>query len=141
MTDPLRDSFADVLTDLRESRGISQKRLATEAGFDHSYVSRLEKGTRRASRETAFALALALELDHDATARLLWAGGFTPPTQLDRLPIATLESAFITATARTHDLRPGDVRVFVTAAVNSLIAIKDAGPSVGARTGVNHAAD
>jgi transcriptional regulator with XRE-family HTH domain len=71
-------SFAEVLAELRSARGLSQSRLAHEAGFDHSYISRLEAGKREPSRETVLALAQVLELDAANLDRLLVAAGFRP---------------------------------------------------------------
>jgi transcriptional regulator with XRE-family HTH domain len=71
-------SFAAVLAELRALRGLSQSRLAHEAGFDHSYISRLEAGKREPSRETVMALGEVLELDPPQLDRLLVAAGYRP---------------------------------------------------------------
>jgi transcriptional regulator with XRE-family HTH domain len=71
-------TFAEVLATLRTARGLSQSRLAHEAGFDHSYISRLEAGKREPSRETVAALAEVLELHGVELDRLLIAAGFRP---------------------------------------------------------------
>lgn len=72
------ETFAQVLAALRTARGLSQSRLAHEAGFDHSYISRLEAGKREPSRETVTALAEVLTLGHAELDRLLIAAGFRP---------------------------------------------------------------
>jgi transcriptional regulator with XRE-family HTH domain len=73
-----RTTFAEVLTELRVRRGLSQSRLAHEAGFDHSYISRLEAGKREPSRETVMTLAQVMELNAFDSDRLLLAAGFRP---------------------------------------------------------------
>ena len=40
------EGFGPVLKRFREARRVSQSKLAERAGFDHSYVSRLESGAR-----------------------------------------------------------------------------------------------
>jgi transcriptional regulator with XRE-family HTH domain len=71
-------SFAAVLAEFRNARGLSQSRLAHEAGFDHSYISRLEAGKREPSRDTVLALGDVLELDSRQLDHLLVAAGFRP---------------------------------------------------------------
>jgi transcriptional regulator with XRE-family HTH domain len=71
-------SFAEALAELRSSRGLSQSRLAHEAGFDHSYISRLEAGKREPSRETVLALAQVMELAPTQLDHLLAAAGYRP---------------------------------------------------------------
>jgi transcriptional regulator with XRE-family HTH domain len=71
-------SFAAALAELRTSRGLSQSRLAHEAGFDHSYISRLEAAKREPSRETVLALAQVMELEAAELDRLLAAAGYRP---------------------------------------------------------------
>lgn len=80
------ETFAALLRSYRDKRRWSQERLAAEAKVDHSLVSRLESGQRRATRESVDALALGLGLtaaQHDA---LLLAAGFAP-----RDPVATIQ--------------------------------------------------
>ena len=71
-------TFAAVLAELRTGRGLSQSRLAHEAGFDHSYISRLEAGKREPSRETVLVLAEVMGLANVDLDRLLVAAGFRP---------------------------------------------------------------
>jgi transcriptional regulator with XRE-family HTH domain len=71
-------TFAETLAMFRSQRGLSQSRLAHEAGFDHSYISRLEAGKREPSRETVAALAEVLELRPVEVDQLLIAAGFRP---------------------------------------------------------------
>ncbi len=74
----MAQTFAQVLAELRTMRGLSQSRLAHEAGFDHSYISRLEAGKREPSRDTVMALAEVLTLRPVELDRLLIAAGFRP---------------------------------------------------------------
>jgi transcriptional regulator with XRE-family HTH domain len=46
---PLLLPLGKAIRDRREELGISQERLAEEAGFDRTYISMLERGTRNPS--------------------------------------------------------------------------------------------
>jgi transcriptional regulator with XRE-family HTH domain len=70
--------FAALLRSLREARRVSQSKLAERAGFDHSYVSRIESGSRVPSRDAVIQMARALGLEDDACDELLSAAGFMP---------------------------------------------------------------
>lgn len=54
------------------------QRLAINAGYEHSYVSRLEHGLRAPSRETVLALAAALAATPEETDDLLVSAGYLP---------------------------------------------------------------
>jgi transcriptional regulator with XRE-family HTH domain len=71
-------TFGAVLKGFRETRRVSQSKLALRAGFDHSYVSRLESGARTPTREAVEHLAAALELDGIQHDELLVSAGFLP---------------------------------------------------------------
>ncbi|HEV2127364.1 MAG TPA: helix-turn-helix transcriptional regulator [Thermomicrobiales bacterium] len=71
-------AFGRVLKEFREQRRVSQSKLAKRAGFDHSYVSRLESGARTPTREAVEQLAGALELDGVQQDELLVSAGFLP---------------------------------------------------------------
>lgn len=71
-------TFGEELRRQRARQRISQSRLALEAGFDHSYVSRIESGTRKPTREAVLALADALRAAPQERDRLLIAAGFMP---------------------------------------------------------------
>lgn len=71
-------SFSMALRQRRERQRLSQSRLAAAAGFDHSYVSRLESGTRTPTRDAVVKLGDALTLDSIETDALLAAAGFMP---------------------------------------------------------------
>lgn len=78
--------FGVRLRTAREARRWSQERLAAEAEVDHSLVSRLERGQRRATRESVDALALGLGLTAAQQDGLLLAAGFAPHD-----PVATIQ--------------------------------------------------
>lgn len=71
-------AFADALRVLREKSRLSQSRLAETAGFDHSYVSRLETGSRMPTRDAVLKLADALQLPEQGRDRLIASAGFMP---------------------------------------------------------------
>ena len=73
-----RGVFGTALKQLREERRVSQSKLAERAGFDHSYVSRLESGARTPTRDAVMQLAGALQLDAGGQDSLLAAAGFLP---------------------------------------------------------------
>lgn len=71
-------AFGVLLKGFREARRVSQSKLAERAEFDHSYVSRLESGSRTPTREAVERLAVALELTQGEQDGLLAAAGFLP---------------------------------------------------------------
>jgi transcriptional regulator with XRE-family HTH domain len=75
---PAAAGFGAALRAAREAAGLSQTQLADEAGFDHSFVARLEMGKREPSRDTILALAEVLESDAGDCDRLLAAAGYLP---------------------------------------------------------------
>ena len=76
--------FAELLKVYRESYPISQSKLGERAGFDHSYISRLESGARKPTLEAVERIAEALQLPEDKADRLRASAGFMPsdPTSL-----------------------------------------------------------
>ena len=75
-----RADFGATLRRLREQRGLSQAGLAKLAGYDHSYVGRLEAGTRQPTREAVERLGRwLLAGDGGQVERLMLAAGFVPP--------------------------------------------------------------
>lgn len=70
--------FGTTLKKFREARRVSQSKLAARAGFDHSYVSRLESGARTPTRDAVQQLSGALELERMQQDELLAAAGFLP---------------------------------------------------------------
>ena len=74
-----RTGFGAALAQARMRAGLSQNQLAHEAGYDHSYVCRLEAAKREPSRAAVAALAMVLGLDEYDTGRLHLAAGYVPP--------------------------------------------------------------
>jgi len=72
-------TFGAALARARMTVGMSQHRLAHEAGYTPSYVCRLESGQREPSRETVAALCAVLVLDEYDTGLLHVAAGYVPP--------------------------------------------------------------
>jgi transcriptional regulator with XRE-family HTH domain len=70
--------FGATLKRFREARRVSQSKLAERAGFDHSYVSRLESGARTPTRDAVEQLSRALELEDLQHDELLASAGFLP---------------------------------------------------------------
>lgn len=70
--------FGSTLKQFREARRVSQSKLAERAGFDHSYVSRLESGARTPTRDAVEQLAIALGLEQVHQDELLASAGFLP---------------------------------------------------------------
>ena len=78
MTGRNANGFGAALKGYRETGRVSQSKLAERAGFDHSYVSRLESGARTPTREAVLQIAEALGLDAAGQDALLAAAGFLP---------------------------------------------------------------
>jgi transcriptional regulator with XRE-family HTH domain len=78
MAHQINDEFGRLLKRCREARGVSQSKLAERAGFDHSYVSRLESGARTPTRDAVDRLGEALGLNQVERDALLAAAGFLP---------------------------------------------------------------
>ncbi len=74
--------FTQVLRALRERKGFSQSRLAREAGFTPSYISRLESGQRRPSYDAVLTLSRVMGLEGEERRRLFRAGGFVVPEEV-----------------------------------------------------------
>jgi transcriptional regulator with XRE-family HTH domain len=53
-------TFGQRLRQIRKRKGISQEKLATLAGLDRTYISKIERGERNVSLETICNLARAL---------------------------------------------------------------------------------
>jgi transcriptional regulator with XRE-family HTH domain len=79
--------FGEALAEFRTRAGLSQNGFALLAGFDHSYISRLEMGKREPSRETVMVLARVLYLSAADRASLLIAAGYWPGAHGARLAL------------------------------------------------------
>ncbi len=75
-------AFGRALRFAREQRAMSQSKLALAAGFDHSYVSRLESGSRQPTRDSVLTLSQVLKLDAGEEEELLHAAGFISVNEL-----------------------------------------------------------
>ena len=78
MMERMDAAFGSTLKRFREARRVSQSKLAERAGFDHSYVSRLESGARTPTRDAVEQLAKAMELAQVNRDELLASAGFLP---------------------------------------------------------------
>lgn len=115
----LGDSFAEALRHSRERQRLSQSRLAAAAGFDHSYVSRLESGSRTPTRDAVTKLGGALALDDIETDALLAAAGFMP-ARIENLLAAEPVVGEVLGILQNGGV-PEDVREDLRAAISLLI--------------------
>lgn len=56
-------SFGESIRELRESRGLSIREVAAKIEVDPSFLSRVENGTKRATREQVTSLATVLHAE------------------------------------------------------------------------------
>jgi len=77
-----RVGFGLLLQQARERAGLTREQLARRVGLDVSHLFRIETGGRRPSRDSALALAVALELDDEAVNHWLVAAGYAPVAAL-----------------------------------------------------------
>lgn len=70
--------FSEKLKFIRIEKGISQAAAAEGADFDKSYVSRLESGERKPTRDSIMYLSESLGLTADETDQLLMSAQFMP---------------------------------------------------------------
>jgi len=73
------NSFGQILSAERKSRGISQHRLAINIETTQRHLSFLETGRSKPSREMIVRLAEAMQLAHTQRVELFEAAGFTSP--------------------------------------------------------------
>lgn len=112
-------SFSTALRQSRERQRLSQSRLAAAAGFDHSYVSRLESGTRTPTRDAVVKLGDALTLDDIQSDALLAAAGFMPD-RIENLLAAEPVVGEMLGILQNGAI-PDDVREDLRAAISLLI--------------------
>jgi transcriptional regulator with XRE-family HTH domain len=62
-TDDLAVAFGRVLRQYRLSAGLSQEKLALEAGLQRNYISLLELGQNQPTITTLFKLAVVLDIE------------------------------------------------------------------------------
>jgi transcriptional regulator with XRE-family HTH domain len=113
------ESFASALRQSRERQRLSQSRLAAAAGFDHSYVSRLESGTRTPTRDAVVKLGEALTLDEVEIDSLLASAGFMP-ARIENLLAAEPVVGEVLGILQNGGV-PEDVREDLRAAISLLI--------------------
>lgn len=58
----IKQKFGLVIRDLRIQKGISQERLALDAGIDRTYIGHIEKGARNVSIEIAEKLSTYFQI-------------------------------------------------------------------------------
>ena len=63
MMSKIKEKFGKRLREIRKNKGISQEKLSKRAGFDRTYVGKIERGERSPSLETIEKLADALEVE------------------------------------------------------------------------------
>jgi transcriptional regulator with XRE-family HTH domain len=86
--------FGTVLRDTRTRRkDLTMSLLAQMADMDPSFISRLEKDTRRPTREAVDRIADALEASNKERDLLLVAAGFAPLSLVDLDPPSLVELA------------------------------------------------
>ncbi|HDR7662875.1 MULTISPECIES: helix-turn-helix domain-containing protein [Bacillus] len=59
----IEQTFGNVLQEYRLNSKMSQEELAFNSGLDRTYISLLERGKRKPTINTLFALALALKVN------------------------------------------------------------------------------
>jgi transcriptional regulator with XRE-family HTH domain len=112
-------TFGQMLKDLREKLRLSQTRLAKACGFDHSYISRIEAGTRRPTREAVEKLARVLGVVDNERNAFFAAGGFLP----EDVPFAHMPAAFWDAALIMNDPRIDQpLKQMLTSTVASAVA-------------------
>lgn len=115
-------NFAQTLATLRQRYEVSQSQLALRAGYDHSYISRLEAETRRPTRTSIENIVTALRctpLERDV---LLAAGGFLPDEE--RL-LSTCDPATRSLQATLEAVPPEIARTLSTSVQRMAAAFQD----------------
>lgn len=122
------DQFGVTLKRYREARRVSQSKLAERAGFDHSYVSRLESGARTPTRDAVQQLAAALDLEHVQQDELLASAGFLPhevSSLLSSEPEITAVLALLQNSSMPDDYRQTMRQVLRVIADQARLVLKD----------------
>ncbi len=107
-----RPGFAGLLREVREDKGLSQSRLAARAGYDHSYVSRLESDSRSPTRDAVIHLCEALGSTDFERDELLQSAGFNAlnPTHAIAHESVIAEAYEVLADAAVPDDVKNDLR-------------------------------
>ena len=69
--DSLEVKFGALLRELREKKGLTQAQLGTDANLDRTYISLMERGLRKPTINTLFALANALNISPSSIVKQL----------------------------------------------------------------------
>lgn len=120
--------FGATLKRYREARRVSQSKLAERAGFDHSYVSRLESGARTPTRDAVQQLADALGLERLQQDELLASAGFLPQevsSLLSSEPEITDVLALLQNSSMPDDYRQTMRQVLRVIAEQARLVLKD----------------
>ncbi len=120
--------FGATLKRYREARRVSQSKLAERAGFDHSYVSRLESGARTPTRDAVQQLADALGLERMQQDELLASAGFLPhevSSLLSSEPEITEVLALLQSSSMPEDYRQTMRQVLRVIADQARLVMKD----------------
>lgn len=120
--------FGATLKRYRETRRVSQSKLAEKAGFDHSYVSRLESGARTPTRDAVQQLAEALGLERLQQDELLASAGFLPQevsSLLSGEPEITEVLALLQSSSMPEDYRQTMRQVLRVIADQAKLVLKD----------------
>lgn len=122
------DQFGVTLKRYREARRVSQSKLAERAGFDHSYVSRLESGARTPTRDAVQQLSDALGLERQQQDELLASAGFLPQevsSLLSSEPEITEVLALLQSQSMPEDYRQTMRQVLRVIADQAKLVLKD----------------
>lgn len=110
-------SFARMLEQLRDERGLTKADLAKKAGVDPSTITRFEQGTRLPERATVLQLADAMVLPMVDRDTLLAAAGYRSELWDDPLFSELIQ---LMADGATPELARGEVRGVIRMAISYL---------------------
>lgn len=99
MNSEKKSVWGQLLKRARQAEGLSQQELAARSGLDVSYISRLERGSRRPRRQVLLRLATALHLNKAELEHWLLACDLAPVPILDQLQAAIAPSPPLAAKA------------------------------------------
>lgn len=99
-------TFAETLKDVREKRIFSMSRLAALSDFTPGYVSRLESGERRPTRDAVDRLADALGVTASEKDALLESAGFLGQRPVSAQTIAAVRASLVEVMRLLDDGNP-----------------------------------